>query len=394
MTDSDEVVVVGGGVVGLSAARELAPDHEVTLLEAGAVGDGASGHAAGFVSAFAHWDPFEAAVRASLTFFREFDGRHGFEFVERPYVHLASSDTEAADLRDSHATLLASDDSDVTFLDGAALDARWPGVFDRSVMVGGLVKPGGIIDPAAYVRALAVDACERGVEIREGTPVTGFHVDGDRVAGIETPDGTVAAAAVVVAAGADTAGLVAPSVDLPVRRFVYHNARVTVDGDLPDGLPMAYADGLWWRPEPRLPGALLVSGGEHFLPESGEPPGSPPAGFHEELRETLARFVPDAVDPRVVPGSDHTCPNGTAITPDGLPVVDAPPEAPDGLVVATGFTAGVSMSPLAGRLVRAVLTGEAAPAPPERFVLDRFDAPADDFAVPGIRKAPGETGGV
>lgn len=49
MPDAD-VVIVGAGVVGCATARELAPDHDVVVLDKGQPASGAAGHAAGIVA--------------------------------------------------------------------------------------------------------------------------------------------------------------------------------------------------------------------------------------------------------------------------------------------------------------------------------------------------------
>lgn len=70
---SYDVIVVDAGASGGWAARELAPDHDVILLEPGEVGGGASGHPAGFVSAFDDWAPYPAAVKRAIDSFRALD---------------------------------------------------------------------------------------------------------------------------------------------------------------------------------------------------------------------------------------------------------------------------------------------------------------------------------
>lgn len=61
-------------------------------------------------------------------------------------------------------------------------------------------------------------------------------------------------------------------------------------------------------------------------------------------------------------------------------IVDAPAEAPDGLVVATGFHAGgIMTSPAAGAAIRELVADDPAPFPLDSFALDRFDTREPDF---------------
>ena len=70
-----DVIVIGGGVIGLSIAREIALGKSVLLLDRGATGEGASWAAAGMLSPLSEADEpgslFELC-RASYTLFREF----------------------------------------------------------------------------------------------------------------------------------------------------------------------------------------------------------------------------------------------------------------------------------------------------------------------------------
>ena len=71
-------------------------------------------------------------------------------------------------------------------------------------------------------------------------------------------------------------------------------------------------------------------------------------------------------------------------TPDTRPIVDAPEEAPDGLVVATGFHGrGVMIAPVAAA-VRSLADGTEPPFPLAPFELDRFDSRDPDFEFHSI----------
>lgn len=386
---SHDVVIVGAGASGLWSAIELASDHDVLVLEAGRVGAGASGYAAGFVSLFEGWASSPDAVTHSIARFRDLDGEHGFTFHDRPYVEFAETAGAAEELRETYRSFFDHPDYEIEYCDADELAARWPDRFDLSGFHGGLVKSeSGIVDAREYVEALAATARERGVEIRTHTPVTRVVAADGSVTGVETPDGHIEAETVVCAAGAQTDDLVAPFVSLPTRQFVYMSLRVDTDAPLPSDYPMLYARDVWWRPEPGRPRSILVSGGMYFLPERDRPPRSPPTEYLREVETVLESVWTDVGTPRVVTGSYHTCSKGSSITPDAHPVLDAPAAAPDGLVVAAATTAGISISPFTGVAVRSLVTGEEPPVSLEPFRLDRFDAVPDDFQAHGIREMP------
>lgn len=136
---------------------------------------------------------------------------------------------------------------------------------------------------------------------------------------------------------------------------------------------------VYFRPE--LNGDLLV-GGWSFAEEN---PESASQNEDAEFRRHVARLIPDVFED--MEGAEFV--NGwagvDAATPDQRPIVDAPSDAPEGLIVATGFHGrGVMTSPVAARAVRSLLTGADAPFPLSTFSVDRFDSRSPDFEFASI----------
>src|SRR5689334_16230190 len=100
-----DVIVIGGGVVGLSIAREAAARKSVLLLDRGATGQGTSSAAAGMLSPLSEADyqgPFFQLCRASLAmydrFVEELENESGLDlaYSREGLLSLASSEDAAA----------------------------------------------------------------------------------------------------------------------------------------------------------------------------------------------------------------------------------------------------------------------------------------------------------
>jgi glycine/D-amino acid oxidase-like deaminating enzyme len=381
-----EILLVGGGLAGISAARELAPDHDVTVLEADQIASGATGHASGLVTVVADWDGQPEAARYSIDFFREYDGTGEFEFHEQPFVQLridpglSGLRREAAGFRDRGFSVNAYDADE--------LDERFPDVFDLTGHTGAMVvDDAGWVDPYTYAMTLADEAVDAGADVRTGVEVTGLLVEDGRVRGVETTDGEVTAEQVVVAAGWRTPDLA--GVELPVRPFRYQTANLDTAADVSE-YPIAWDQDsrLYWRREGN--GELHVGGGAYYVTEPGSVRSTTTEGFRRLVAGTVPDRLPALDDGRLV--GDDTCPTGDSATPDHLPVIDRPADAPDGLVVAAGLHGfGIMAGPAIGRAIRARVTGEDAPFPLDAFRLDRF-GPDASWEFPYISASAAETG--
>ena len=381
-----DVLIVGGGLAGVSAAAELAPDHDVAVLEAEGIAGGATGHASGLVTVVADWEGQPEAARYAIDQFRAYDGTGAFAFHERPFVQLRT-EPDLAGLR-TEADAFRARGFDVTAHDAAALEERYPDVFDVSDHAGAMVfDDAGWVDPYTYVTTLADDAADAGADVRTGVEVTGLLVADGRVRGVETTDGDVTAETVVVAAGWRTPELA--GLELPVRPFRYQTANLEGSADVAD-YPIAWdqASRLYWRPEHN--GSLHVGGSAYYVSTPGSVRSTITGGFERLLATTVPARLPELHDARIV--GDGTCPTGDAATPDHLPIIDAPAEAPAGLVVATGLHGfGIMAGPAIGRAIRARVTGEDAPFPLAPFELERFDS-EPSWAFPYIAPSAAETG--
>lgn len=374
-----EIVLVGGGVIGCAVARTLAGDHEVTLLERADLASGASALAAGEVTMTPSYSDLPAVADYANRFFREYDGTGSFEFHELEGLDLVPDERVDPDRR--RAERLADDGLPVEFLEPAAVEARYPRL-DLSAFAGGIVwGDTGFLDPYTLTTTLAEDAVERGATVRTGTAVESVTVDSGGVTGVETADGSLPADEVVVAAGWRTPDLVADHLEVPVRPYRTQCVVLEPAEPFAERVPMGWSpeQHLYFRPERN--GDLLV-GGWSFLADDPERASSDAdEEFRDHVAETVPGFIREFDDAGFVDGWAGV----DGATPDTRPIIDAPADAPDGLVVATGFHGrGVMTSPVAAAVVESLVTGEPVPFPTDGFAIDRFGDRCRDFEFQSI----------
>ncbi|BDG60767.1 glycine oxidase ThiO [Caldinitratiruptor microaerophilus] len=378
-----DVVVVGGGIVGLSAAYYLAGEGaRVTLVERQRPGAGATGASAGMLAA--QLEPsgpgplFDMALRA-----RDLYGSLAADLLAETGVDIGlvrggilalapagpepagDPDGEAARLRDA-VRWQNEAGAAAAWWEPAQVEAYVPGV---QRCLGGLyAERDAFLVPEHAAFALAAACRRRGVEVLNGVQVTGFLRDGARVTGVRTDAGDRAAGEVVLAAGA-WSGSLAALLDLHVPVLPVRGQILVLDPE-PDraggdwrsrGTPV-YSDHSYLVP--RRDGRVLVGA----TVEPGEWRAEPTAAGLAHLAGVVRRIVP-ALEAAAVIGWRVGLRPGT---PDGLPVIGRPEGRP-GLVLATGhFRNGILLGPLTGRLVAALCAGRRPEIDLTPFSPDRF----------------------
>ncbi len=190
-----DVVIIGGGVIGLSLARRLRRDGaSVLIVEKGEPGREAT-HAAGGM--IAHCDPTNPPVLATLI---AASARMYPEFIRE----LREESFESPDLRTT-GTIAFFDENDAPSCD----EAR-PLTDDELARVEPLVTlrgrtfflPESSVDPRKLASALEKTLRHSGVDFVTGSPVTEVATLAGRAAGVRTAKSFYAADAVVNCAGA------------------------------------------------------------------------------------------------------------------------------------------------------------------------------------------------
>jgi glycine/D-amino acid oxidase-like deaminating enzyme len=388
--DSYDVAVVGAGINGCVAAKYLADDHDVVVLERDQIAAATTAKASGLISVAHDYVDHLKAARYAADFFDEYDGTGNFEYTKRPNVRLVPPGTE--ERARAEADRMA-EHFDVTYLEtDEEIEERYPDVFDLDSFVGAVeIERGGWVDPYTLTMTYKEDAEDSGADFETGVEVTGVATEDGSVTGVETDSGSYDAETVVVAMGWHTKAFVSDFVDLPVRPFRYQWVNLDVERDFPDYFPVAWdsRSQLYWRPEHN--GDLHVGGGTYYVDDPGSVRTTTTESFRHHVAMTISDQVRDVGEARI--SSEDTCHVGDTATPDERPIHDAPDACPDGLVVSTGMHGfGIMGSPVTGAAVRSLVTGEDAPFPMSNYALDRFDDGPHDWNWTFINESPDDIG--
>jgi glycine/D-amino acid oxidase-like deaminating enzyme len=374
MTGAYDSVVVGAGIAGCMAARELATDRDVLLLDRSGVAAAATGRAAGLVAPTLFFGDLPDVARHANAFVREFDGTGEFAFTRRDRLDLATTE-ERSDAEET-ARERAADGFPVSYLDAEAVRERYPALTMEGFAGAVEYRDTGWVDPYSYATALAGDATDRGATVETGHAVTGLLVEDGAVAGVETDAGTVRADEVIVAAGWRTRELLADHLDVPVRPYRTQCVVLEPEEPLDESFPLVRvgSDHLYMRPEHN--GDLLVGGMAELVAD----PGGASTSADEAFRRQCAAAVPELFHGFETAGVVNDWAGVDTATPDARPILDAPADTPEGLVVATGFNGlGVMVSPVVGPAVRELLGGASAPFALSPFAMERFEHTGADF---------------
>lgn len=380
--DKADVVVVGGGTVGVSTAHFLAArGHDVVLVEQREIAYGASGRNMGFLHMHNRNSGYALELsRAGRALYDDFSALLGPSFEFRANGAMTFFHTD--DQRRVYAEFVESRNRQgfrLELLDEQAAHEAAPILPDD--VIGATFNPedGQIMTPK-FVRALAQECRRQGVRIHEQTPVVGLLREGERVVGVRTVDGDIPAGHVVWCTGAWSNVLTGEGIDVPIR---------------PERLGAVMLAPVEARLDKILNGPLSAKQYAHIrdLPSYRDeyftaPEEDPERGI--EFLECIAKtengnlFVgcpmdyPDTMDHRmpieglrmVVDSLLRTFPQyrtlgveaaWTGIIPataDSLPIVDRVPDAP-GLVLSTGHVYGNLAGPISGKLVAQLLSDEA-----------------------------------
>ena len=369
---SATVVVIGGGVIGTSAAFHLSEAGvDVVLVERGQLGSGSTSRAAGGVrTQFSDVLNIEIAKR-SLAAFRDFARRPGWEidFKQVGYLFVITREEDLEAFEQS-VTLQREHGLDTRILTACETCDLCP-LLEGDDIIAGSFSPGdGHATPDGVVQGYASGARARGAHVRTGCAVLAISTSGDQITEVVTEAGPVRTNVVICAAGpwSRACGAMVGG-ELPVvplrRQILFTEA---MEG-LPDQLPMTidFASSFYFHREG--PGLLMGMSDPHARP-----------GFSVETTED---WIPDlmAVVRRRAPRiADVGMRGGWAglyeMTPDHNAIIGEVGTV-SRFLYATGFSGhGFLQGPAIGEILRDMVLGRAPFVDIAPLSAERFDAAA------------------
>jgi sarcosine oxidase subunit beta len=342
------VVIIGGGIIGVSIAYHLAKKgvSDVLLLERRSLGSGSTGKCVGGIR-IQFSTPIHVAFSAlSLKIFETFEREIGVDpdFRRIGYLFLALRREQNAFLR-SMARDLQARGYPVAFLSQGEISSRWP-FLNTADVVGGSFSPGdGYASPNDVLQGFARKARQMGVSILEGAEVTGIDIGRRHIRGVQTASGEKIHVPMVINAAGPWASAVAKmvGVDLPVRPVRRQIFFTPPFSELPQRLPLVIDLENGWYMRREGPGLLLAG------------PRDPQPSFREYTDFWGMEWASERSLYRV-PALERTrIAGGWAglyeISPDNHAVIGGFPEV-EGFICACGFSGhGFQHAPAAGMLV-------------------------------------------
>ena len=409
------ILIVGGGVIGVSAAYALAKaGADVTLLEKGTISSGCSYGNAGYIvpchsnpipapgvltqgmkwllnpespfyikpslspdllrwlwqfqkfcNSKAYWHAIPIIhnmQRESQALFRQWIDVEGIEAHFRENGGLTIyKDAHAFDAVCEEVEELRKYDIHFDILDTKGLQALEPLIRDE--VVGGIgCDTDSYIDPALFTRALAEKAQEHGARILSNTSVLGFEKVGEKISRVKTTQGEIEAEQILLAAGAWSTPI---AKELGVELLMQPAKGYSITLKNPSTLPSRYLflgkSKVAVTPmgeHLRYAGTLELAGYDLSINQRR-------LGALRKAGETYLHKIDGEAEPEIWAGL-------RPVSPDGLPYIGRSTRVRN-LVIATGHAMlGVAMGPFTGQLAAEVLQGQTPSFDLTAFNVERF----------------------
>ena len=356
MEKTADVVIIGGGIVGLSIAYYLALKRagRIVLFERGQLGEGSTGRCVGGIRTQFSTEINIRFSLESLKTFDQFKEEFGIdpEFRRTGYLFLATEERESKVFKEN-IELQMKFGIPVEFLNSDEIGKRWPYLRTDDVLGGTFCGWDGYAGPSEILSGFANGAKREGVRIYEGTEVIGISLARGKVQSVKTKKEEISTS-VVVNAGGPYAASIGEMVGVripvkPLRRQIFITAPFHLT-DHPVPLTIDFHRGWYFR---REGDGLLLSG-----PLDLEPSFNLSTEYEAmaEASENALYRVPVLEKARIA----RAWAGLYEISPDHHAILGRVPQV-EGFILANGFSGhGFQHSPAVGKVISELIAGNKA----------------------------------
>lgn len=385
MQSSADVVIIGGGITGTSAAFQLAQRGlKVLLVEKRFIGAGSTGKSSAIIRQ--HYSN-EITVRMalySLRVFQDFANVVGGDagFVRTGFCALVDP-RDRAGLQENLA-MQQRIGVNTRLMSAEELRELDPGIAETDDLAVAYEPDSGYADPASTATSYADAARRLGAEVVQGARVTGIDMNGARVSRVLTTNGTIATPAVVNCTNAwapEIGGMVGIALPVTASRHQVATFQRPRAHLRPHPTVADFKNQIYYRPEGSnltLVGSIDAGEAEHRVD---------PDHYNESADY---EFIEDAAQ-RIrnrYPYMEQALGRGGwsgiyGVTPDWHPIIDEVPGG-SGFFVAAGFSGhGFKLGPAVGVLIADMVTRAAVPTDGLARELFRYSRFAENKPVVG-----------
>jgi sarcosine oxidase subunit beta len=357
-----DIVIIGGGVMGVSIAHHLAKFSagKIVLVEKRHIGAGSSGKSGAIIRQHYSTSLLVRMAREGVLTFRDFEGstqaHSGWNNVGCMII-ASEADRAAAE---GNVRIMQAAGAIAEVREGLALNEVAPMAGFSDDEIGAWEPEAGYVDPALVLHGYAESAKRSGVRIETDTEVLDVELDRGKVQAVVTSAGRIETRTALLCAGPWARRLAARAgIELPLHVVRPQLAFFRRSGDFGSADHPVFGDlrnGFYCRPDPggrTLVGALDISEDEVISnPDSYDETAAPE--FLSWAHDRVTRRMPDMR--RAFGRGGYS--GLYTMTPDSHPILGEAP-AVNGLYLAVGFSGhGFKLSPAVGKgLAELITTG-------------------------------------
>ena len=376
---SFDVIIIGGGFLGISTAYQLSKAGVRTLLlDKADIGSGTSGSCSGRAQVSeGHLDPLN--IRLILEGFKlhetlEDELEFGYEW-RKAGLFLLLRNEKTWRLWKERSQILSSWGIPTEIIDRETLQKAEPSLNTESLL-GAAYSVEGMLNPLRFIHAYAVAAARQGAILLRNSGVVGMEVHHRKVTMVKTANDTYSAGIVAVMAGAwENAVTRMAGVEVPIRPthaesfitepippVIFHNIGMADAYEIINGKERACAMGIF--PEPN--GTLDIAEAVTQTPELHQRTS---AWGISAMAAELVKLFPILGKARVV----RSWGRPTSFTPDEEPIVGWVSRL-DNMYVATSLFETITAIPVLSKWMAMMIQGKTPPESLDLFSPARFVA--------------------